>query len=139
MRHRVKTGWLGWARTTDILINSQTHLPTELLANILESSDITHRHLQPLDIVSYIVCSGASSQIRTENILLLRQTRLPIAPRMLLTSYYHVYLFDYDNLDKLFVNYLTYCHSGYHLYGLNALILVYHSIQLYHNIHTCFL
>ncbi len=28
-----KTGWLGWARTTDILINSQTHLPTELLAN----------------------------------------------------------------------------------------------------------
>ena len=28
-------GWLGWARTNDILINSQVFIPTELLANKL--------------------------------------------------------------------------------------------------------
>ena len=35
------------------------------LSRILESSDITHRHLQPLNIVNYIVCSGGPREDRT--------------------------------------------------------------------------
>ena len=45
----LKTGWLGWARTSDPLINSQMLLPTELLANILYFG--AHRRDRTADIL----------------------------------------------------------------------------------------